>query len=355
MTKEKNKTELPQVVEGELQARLIKLREDAGFDVPQMADALCLSEDVIINLENEAFELLPEPPYVRGYLRNYAKLSNDEDATELIKRYEALRGADASELEYQNASKAVITNTSSKRLSPIWGQLILLGILAGAIALITSIPAVNGWINNTWKNFSSQLGPTDSSNNPSLLGELPVPTPLLEEQASSNTNPETNSATTETSNNNNSSSVNNTLADTQSSSAATETTNSTDTATTEKTEAATTTEAQTDTKTEIATDTTAATETTTDSDVQEVPAVSADGTINIKLVFNKEVWLRIKDKESKTVFEGLNKAETEKTIDLKKPLTFRVGNAQGLSLFIDNEAVDITSYINGSIANFTLE
>ncbi len=353
MAKEKNKTELPQVVEGELQARLIKLREDAGFDISQMADALCLSEDVIVNLENEAFDLLPEPPYVRGYLRNYAKLSNDDDATELITRYESLRGADASELDFQINTKNNIANASKKRLSPVWGQLILLGILVGAIGLIASIPSVNSWLGNTWQSFSSQLGPTDASDNPSLLGNLPVPAPLPEEEIAK---PEANEATIDnkTATATTESTPNSTETTSEKASGESETaTNATteSTSTIANTETAT---AETDTASQT-TESQTTTENTETSDTQEIAAASLDGTINIKLVFNKEVWLRIKDKDNKTVFEGLNKADTEKTIDLKKPLTFRVGNAQGLGLIIDDKAVDITSYINGSIANFTLE
>ena len=72
-------------------------------------------------------------------------------------------------------------------------------------------------------------------------------------------------------------------------------------------------------------------------------------------MFNKDVWLRIRNKDNKTVFEGINKLGTSKDLSINKPLTFRVGNAQGLSLFVDDKAVDISQYIKGSIANFTLE
>ena len=65
--------------------------------------------------------------------------------------------------------------------------------------------------------------------------------------------------------------------------------------------------------------------------------------------------MRIKDGKKKTVFEGQNASGQEKELQLKKPLTFRVGNAQGLSLFVDGKSVDISRYIKGSIANFTLE
>ncbi len=358
MAKEKNKTELPKVMEGELQARLIKLREDAGLDVSQMADALCLSEDVIKNLESEAFDKLAEPPYVRGYLRNYAKLG-DEDASELITRYEALRGADAAELDFQIKSSKTINASSQKRLSPVWGQVILLGMLLGGIALLASIPSVNTWVTEKWDSFSSQLKPSNAVNNPSLLGELPVPAPLPEDEAAiekianNNTNTAT-STNTDTQTSSQSSAPETTSIDgsasnnTESANTNAPTTEESANATsTSENDASTTTDA---TQTDASTEEVAATNTT-----EEVAPVSSNELIDIKLVFNKEVWLRIKDKDNKTVFEGLNRAETEKSIELQKPLTFRVGNAQGLSLFIDNKAVDISTYINGSIANFTLE
>lgn len=360
MAKEKNKTELPKVMEGELRDRLIQLREDAGFDVSQMANALCLSEEVINNLENEAFDLLPEPPYVRGYLRNYAKLGN-EDSIELISRYESLRGADNSDLHYQIKSSKVISNSTKKRLSPIWGQIILLGIFVGLIALVSSIPAVNNWITEKWNSFSSQIEPTDASNNPSLLGNLPVPAPLPDDTDTSTESSSLNNTLNSTENNAERPQANNTDQNGTASTSEANQENTSDenpTATTDSSsEPVVTAEDNTETSTENtpeATETETEAETTT-QEQQEISSTSSDGSINIKLVFNKEVWLRIKDKDNKNVFEGLNKAGTERVIALMKPLTFRVGNAQGLSLFIDNEAVDISTYINGSIANFTLE
>ena len=361
MAKEKNKTELPKVMEGELQARLIKLREDAGLDVSQMAEALCLSEDVINNLENEAFDLLAEPPYVRGYLRNYAKLGDDEDASELITRYEALRGADADELDFQIKPTNTIVSSSKKRLSPVWGQVILLGVLLGGIGLLSTIPAVNSWVTEKWQGFSSQLTPSNADNNPSLLGNLPVPSPLPEDElipAQQN-----NTGTNSNPSSENEDGTNKQTDKTQKASSKETLPNSSDVNTANKTETQ-----QDDSKTssDIKNTSESTSNSTTDANQKEIDTQqttsteqvipgSADGTINIKLVFEKDVWLRIKDKDNKTVFEGLNKASTEKVIDLEKPLTFRVGNAQGLSLFIDNKAVDISSYTNGSIANFTLE
>ncbi len=329
MAKEKNKPEAPQVLEGELQARLIKLREDAGYSTSQMADVLCLSEEVIVNLENEAFELLAEPPYVRGYLRNYAKLGED-DPSELINRYESLRGADASELDYQIKSSSQIEISSRKRISPVMSQLILLAILLAGIGLLTMIPGVSNWFQKTWDNLSNQLQPSsETTNNPLLTGTMPVPIPLPENNESFENTDNVAIETPEQA-----SDTENTLQDKPKS---TEPDNTKSTA-----EANSTTPEK-------------ATDKPTEENDNKQTVENSSGLISIKLIFNKDVWLRIKNKDNKTVFEGLNKTGSTKSLELDKPLSFRVGNAQGLSLFVDDKAVDISTYINGSIANFTLE
>lgn len=352
MAKEKSKPELPVVLEGELQTRLVQLREDAGLSTSQLADAMCLSEEVILHLENEDFDQLAEPPYVRGYLRNYAKLG-DTDPKELISRYEALRGAGAGELDYQIKTSANISISKHKSMSPVWAQLILLALLIGGISLLTMIPGVNQWFKTTWSSLSTQLqSPNgESGNNPLLTGSLPVPVPL----------PGTDSAAM-----NNTANLPLDIDNTQSNNKPTDQEN-TENANSSDTQAESTTDTQAENTTETAanieasdnTQQAANTETSNTTNAEpataETPVTGSSDQIKIKLVFNKDVWLRIRNKDNKTVFEGLNKLGTDKDLTIEKPLTFRVGNAQGLSLFVDDKAVDISQYINGSIANFTLE
>ncbi len=342
MAKEKNKTEKPVVLEGELQARLIQLREDAGYSTSQLADAMCLSEDVILHLENEDFDQLAEPPYVRGYLRNYAKLG-DIDSEELISRYESLRGADTKELNYQ-IKTANINVDKRKRISPVWAQLILLALLIAGIGLLSMIPSVNQWITTTWNGLSNQLQPSngEAGSNPLLTGSLPIPAPLPNSEGT-----EENSATDSSLNMNDTQSgkipaSQDKLEDTNKnkSQESVSTKNTTDSENTDKEEV----KEVSDSK-------------NTEQAITEKEAETTDtgNQLKIKLVFNKDVWLRIKNKDNKTIYEGLNKIGTSKDLTAEKPLTFRVGNAQGLSLFVDDKAVDISQYINGSIANFTLE
>lgn len=329
MAREKNKTEMPIVQAGELKSRLILMREEAGYSVSQLADALCLSEDVVQKLEDENFEMLAEPPYIRGYLRNYAKLGG-QDPKEIIALYESLRGADASELDFHmRSSIGTDLSTSKKGVSPVMVQLMFLVALLLGIAGLSMVPSVNKWFKDSWSSLSAQFQSpnTNSVDKPDLIGTLPVPLPLIESEEVTFSNDTVEEKVTQKEDSLEGSAQESADGNKQS---------------------------EDSQNVEIA-----------DGNIDKSEENSVDkldnkqeesvGKIALKLVFNKDVWLRIRDKNKKTVFEGLNKTGTNKLLQLEKPLTFRVGNAQGLSLFVDDKAIDISSYINGSIANFTLE
>jgi len=307
---------------------LREYREIAGNSVAQMAEALCLSEETLINLENEDFKTLPEPPYVRGYLRNYAKLADKDPAT-LINSYESLRGADPSDLDYHFKTKPTILTESKTTMSPVMGQLLLLSLLLLFIGGISMIPAVNKWITNTWNDFSDQTRQQSNSNNQDLMGAMPIPTPLGTEENTSESNTQTSTVDDSKNKANNDSQKAGKTGIDDKTQASTETTKPADTAQQQSTQA---------------------NEPLTDN---QTPQTNDE--IRIKLLFNMEVWMKIQDGTNKTVFEALNAAGSSKDLTLKKPLHFRVGNAQGLSLFVDDKAVDISSYIKGSVAKFTLE
>ncbi|MEE9310122.1 MAG: RodZ domain-containing protein [Cocleimonas sp.] len=322
MAKKKNDVDsLPSNQEGDLGKLLISVREKIGYSIPQTADAMCLSESIIKKLEKEEFDSLPGPPYIRGYLRNYAKLAEIE-ADELINCYESLRGEDPSNLAHHYKGSSIVHTQQGKNVSPILMQLVFLGFLLAALVGLSMIPAVNQWIKTTWDSFSDQTASQsiNSTDNPLLTGNMP---PI--------STPETPQA--EIAQNTAATDAQKTVADASTTETKKEPVNNN----TADKPVAETIKVGEENKNEA-----------------QIPA-STDGSINIKLIFNKEVWMRIKDGKKKTVFEGQNASGQVKELTLKKPLTFRVGNAQGLSLFVDDKAVDISRYIKGSIANFTLE
>ena len=55
-------------------AYLRKTREDAKFSVDKVASVLHLRSDTVVLLEADAYDRLPAPTFVRGYLRSYARV-----------------------------------------------------------------------------------------------------------------------------------------------------------------------------------------------------------------------------------------------------------------------------------------
>ncbi len=336
MAKATKENEIPETRKGELGKLLGEYRGIAGYSISQMADALCLSEKTLSNLEDEKFEDLAQPPYIRGYLRNYAKFA-DQEPDKLIQHYESLRGADPKELEYQFKKSAVIQTRQKKNLSPVLIQVFFLALLLAIITAIAMIPSVNSWIKTTWDSFSNQTSTQniENTNNPSLLGSMPVPTHLpLPENENKTNDDQPENTDTEVSSTNNSDEKPADVIETNNVAI-----NQTAEPTTPEKKPA---DPVTKTPTEPEPLDTSTEDTSSDN-------------ISIKLVFKEDVWLRIKDSNNKTVFEGLNPSGDSKTLNLKKPLTFRVGNAPALSLFVDGKAVDMSTFIKGSVANFTLK
>ena len=68
--------------------RLRNARESRELGIPDVAARLHLDSRIVTALEEDNFDVLPDPIYVRGYLRNYAKLLGI-DADELVRDYES--------------------------------------------------------------------------------------------------------------------------------------------------------------------------------------------------------------------------------------------------------------------------
>ncbi|WP_287600702.1 helix-turn-helix domain-containing protein [Thiothrix sp.] len=144
---------------GDLGKQLIACREKAGLDLEQAADEMHLSTSLLRSLEKEEFARLPEPPYVRGYLRGYAKFS-DTDPKELIRTYEALRGANPDEIAHHFApSRSLHRVAQQPSISPTIIKLLGVGVIVLGLGMLSLLPSVRDWTSNTWAAFSAKTAP----------------------------------------------------------------------------------------------------------------------------------------------------------------------------------------------------
>ena len=396
---------------GDLGKQLIACREKAGLDLEQAADEMHLSTSLLRSLEKEEFARLPEPPYVRGYLRGYAKFS-DTDPKELIRTYEALRGANPDEIAHHFApSRSLHRVAQQPSMSPTIIKLLGVGVIVLGLGMLSLLPSVRDWTSSTWAAFSAKTAPppvvrpapaletftaqkdaeeqavvatpaaTASDATPTVAStSTPETAAPAADAAATPTAPEgttTPTASTDT------------TAATKPSDAATATTSDTapttvatasstqDTATTAPTDSTTvstaTPAATTTTEASAATPSTPATATKGDATTVTTPpaatpdaaaATTADATtpaqpiageVNIKLEFTEDVWMQVKDGGKKTLYESLNASGSTKELKATTPLNFKVGNARGVKIYLNGQLYDQAPHTKGSVSRFKVE
>lgn len=406
---------------GDLSAKLQACRERADLDQEQAAIAMRLSPAMIKALESENFAELPDPPYVRGYLRSYARL-DDSDPQPLIRTYEVLRGADPDSLNIP--TPVTLTRVHKPSISPTTVRMLGLVALVLFLGVLSMIPGINQWIKQTWQAFAAAqpgsaptLIATQKPNTPTSVATPPItgastdltaaqPIPNPSSPALATTTQDSPAATTGTDLVQPSSTpteaptslgltnpavattsttptppepnaVSPTLGSTvisPTSPSATPTAASTATATapTTATPDPTITAANT---TLSSTPTTSPTNPATTTGVIDSTAAATappvvdpnkpaetvattqqpiDGEVTVRMEFTQEVWMQVKDGSNKSIFESLNSPNTWKQFKTRTPLTFKIGNAPGVKLYLNGQAYDHAKYTRGSVARFTV-
>lgn len=408
---------------GDLTAKLQACRDRAELDQDQAGIAMRLSPAMIKALETENFAELPDPPYVRGYLRSYARL-DESDPQDLIRTYELLRGADPDSLT--TPPPISLTRVQHKQsISPTTIRMLGLVALVLLLGVLSMIPGINQWVRETWHSFAAaQPGsvptmvqkpapvatttpatgtstnltasePVPATTSPALASttqDNPVPTNTSElvqpsvtpantgapssttndtapttlglaSPATSSTTPATPTgiASTDPALVNPTSATSTPATTTPSTSPATETaaTTSTPASTTTTPTLATGTEAITASTTTIAaTDPAATTPIAVDpnkpADATATTQQPIDGEVTVRMEFTQEVWMQVRDGTNKAIFESLNSPNTWKQFKTRTPLTFKIGNAPGVKLYLNGQAYDHAKYTRGSVARFTV-
>ncbi len=361
---------------GDLTALLMACREKAGFDIEQAAEELHLSTHIIKALEREDFVHLPEPPYVRGYLRGYSKLA-DIDAKELIRTYEALRGAKPDEIAHHFAPARPLNKVAQPMISTSTLKFIGFGALVLLLGLFSMIPGVRDWANHTWSSFSAQTNPPDSQQRPPSAMEAyvaqkealerekaaaeqqaqqaatpnvpaPAPTPIPEVVATAPSAQVTQKPATPAT-----PAPEATVTSTQDTAAPTEAKVTETTAVTPAPATQPATPAPNAAETPVTPPATTPTDAAaTPTDATTPPTASE---VSIKMEFAEEVWMQIKGDDKKTLFESLNTAGNIKEFKATPPLNVKIGNAPGVKIFVNGQPFDLTTHTKGSVARFRVE
>ncbi len=350
---------------GDLTAQLLACREKAGLDMEQAAKEMHLSLNILRALEKEDFAHLPEPPYVRGYLRSYAKLAS-KDPKELIHLYEQLRGAEPDAVEQHFAPAKPLNKVAQPALSSSTIKFILFGSVILLLGLISMIPGVRDWASSQWRDFSAQTNAPEVPRPAAALSTFTAQKQAEEkaaqdaiaqkqaeekaaQDAQARKEAEAKTAAAQ-------------LTDTTTTTAATPSTAATTSTTTPSTASATPAAANTQTgmaattADATATGTTPSTIASTDPNATP-PTTTApiNGEVNVKMEFSEEVWVQIKDDNKKTIFESLNSPSSTKEFKATTPLNFKIGNANGVKIYLNGQPYDQAPYIKGSVARFKVE
>ena len=75
----------------------------------------------------------------------------------------------------------------------------------------------------------------------------------------------------------------------------------------------------------------------------------------VKLVFQEESWVEIRDRNGDVVFSKLNQPGTTQAVAGLPPLAIVVGNAQGVRMTYDDQPVDLVRHTKVDVARLTLE
>ncbi len=88
---------------------------------------------------------------------------------------------------------------------------------------------------------------------------------------------------------------------------------------------------------------------------QSSSSVSGSLSGQMHLVVDKDAWVEVRDRENKVVFSQRLLEGAEQKVDGQPPLSVVIGYAPGVRLFWKGQSVDLTPYTRGDVARLVLE
>lgn len=87
----------------------------------------------------------------------------------------------------------------------------------------------------------------------------------------------------------------------------------------------------------------------------DAAAVETGPRLTIRMIFEQDSWVEIKDRNGNTVFGQLNAAGTRRSARGEPPLSIVVGNAAGVRLFQGDKSIDLAPHTRVDVARLTVE
>ena len=85
------------------------------------------------------------------------------------------------------------------------------------------------------------------------------------------------------------------------------------------------------------------------------PGAARSENAPLRFVFASESWVEVRDRDNKVVFSQLGAAGSEQAVGGQGPLSLVVGNAAGVKLFWRGQVVDLAPHTKGEVARLVLE
>jgi cytoskeleton protein RodZ len=79
------------------------------------------------------------------------------------------------------------------------------------------------------------------------------------------------------------------------------------------------------------------------------------GTVRVDVVFVADTWIELRDGEGTVQFSGTGVAGSTRSFEAHAPVSMVVGNAQGVRITYNGRPFDVASHATRNIARFTLE
>ena len=282
----------PVVEQAQLGELLVAARERWNLSAADLARQLRLGLRQVQALEENDFAALPGNTFVRGFIRNYARVVQTE-AEPFLEAYERSRPQLQQPIIERNATHIAFQNTSTPKW--VWYVVAFVVVLLASPLLIywalrddeASLKALP--ISSTSKLSAAQALP-------SAPFALPPPQAVLQNMVIEPTVIEPASGTQVT-----------------------------------------------------------ASVSSNSPSLEPKPVALADGHANLLMKFSGDAWVGIRDKSGKVIFSQLNRNGQEQTVQAKPPLMLVVGNAGKVRIVYNGKPIDLAPHTKVDVARFKLE